>query len=112
MPVCFATDRNEVVVPVDLIKPKSSAVLRRTRNLDADPRAVLLCDHWDPVDWSQLWWIRASMTRIVPDAGRTSELGQLLADKYSQYEQQPFADLIVLTVNELTGWSGENERPD
>jgi hypothetical protein len=102
-----------VVVPTDLVKPKSASVLQRQRNLDADPRAVLLCDHWDPLDWSRLWWVRASVTRIDPDAERRRELGARLAAKYRQYERQPFADLMVFAITGLSGWSAADgpDRP-
>ncbi len=111
MPVCFAVDGVHAAVPTDLIKPKSSTALQRRRNLEADPRAVLLCDHWDPLDWSRLWWVRASLTRIVPDAERRRELGSLLAGKYRHYEHQPFADLIVFAITGLSGWSASAEGP-
>jgi hypothetical protein len=106
VPVCFAVDGMRVAVPVDLVKPKSSPVLQRERNLDEDPRAVLLCDHWDPTDWSRLWWVRASMTRITAGPEDRRELGSLLGRKYPQYEHQPFADLMVFRITELSGWSG------
>jgi hypothetical protein len=109
VPVCFVVDGRQVAVPTDLIKPKSSTLLQRQRNLDADPRAVVLCDHWDPLDWSRLWWVRASVTRVVPDPERRGELGSLLATKYRQYRDQPFADLMVFTITELSGWSAEPE---
>lgn len=107
VPVCFATDGPHVVVPVDLVKPKSGAALQRQRNLDVDPRAVLLCEHWDLSDWSRLWWVRASVTRIDPGEVTRGDLGALLAGKYPQYEHRPFADLIVFVVTGLSGWSGE-----
>ncbi len=110
VPVCFVVAGTHVVIPSDLVKPKSSPVLQRERNLDADPRAVLLCDHWDPVDWSRLWWVRASMTRIAPDTDRRRDLGSLLSLKYRQYEHQPFADLMVFVITELSGWSAEADR--
>lgn len=110
VPVCFAVDGTDVVVPIDQVKPKSSPTLQRQRNLDADPRAVLLCEHWDPDDWSRLWWVRASMTRVDPDPVRRQVLESLLASKYPQYEHAPFADLIVFAITGLAGWSGERDR--
>ena len=109
VPVCFVFDGTRVAVPVDLVKPKSAEVLQRQRNLDDDPRATLLCEHWDPADWSRLWWVRASVTRIVPDEDERRELGSLLARKYRQYEDQPFADLMVFGITGLSGWSGGDD---
>jgi PPOX class probable F420-dependent enzyme len=107
VPVCFVVDGTRVAVPVDLIKPKSSPLLQRNRNLDHDPRAALLCDHWDD-DWSRLWWVRASVTRIAAVAGERAELESQLALKYRQYRHRPFADLTVFEITELTGWSAED----
>jgi hypothetical protein len=107
VPVCFVVDGGRVAVPVDLVKPKASSLLQRVRNLDADPRAVLLCDHWDPADWSRLWWVRASLVRIAVEPDDRRGLGSLLGLKYRQYEDQPFADLLVFEVTGLAGWSGE-----
>ena len=108
VPVCFVVDGTRVAVPVDLVKPKSSPVLQRNRNLDVDPRGVLLCDHWDSDDWSRLWWVRASVTRIAPTEAEQRGLGSMLALKYRQYEHRPWTDLTVFEVAEMAGWSGED----
>ena len=105
VPVCFVFDGTRMAVPVDLVKPKSAAVLQRQRNLDDDPRAALLCEHWDPVDWSRLWWVRASVTRIASDGGERRALASLLGGKYRQYQELPFADLMVFEITGLSGWS-------
>src|SRR4029453_10552195 len=61
VPVVYAVDHDCVGVPVDRVKPKASSRLQRERNLEADPRATLLVEHWDRDDWSQLWWVRAEL---------------------------------------------------
>jgi hypothetical protein len=108
VPACFSYADSRVAVPVDQVKAKSGAVLQRVRNLDADGRAVLLCDHWDGRDWSRLWWVRASLERVGnedgPVAGR-EELLELLEAKYGQYQGRPFADVLVFRVTGLTGWA-------
>jgi PPOX class probable F420-dependent enzyme len=110
VPVCFVFDGSRVAVPVDLVKPKRTTALQRVRNLDADPRAVLLCDRWDPDDWSRLWWVRATLVRIGADDPHRQAFGSLLGAKYHQYRRQPFAELTVFEVTGLTGWSGETNR--
>ena len=92
-------------VPVDLVKPKASLRLQRERNLEADPRATLLVEHWDPGDWSQLWWVRAEL-RWQGDtgAGRAAALAARLAERYPQYRDQPFARVLVLGIVGVTGW--------
>ena len=62
VPVVYVVDDDGYVgVPVDRVKPKASSRLQRERNLEADPRATLLVEHWDRDDWSQLWWVRAEL---------------------------------------------------
>src|SRR5690606_8750369 len=62
VPVVYvAVESGYVGVPIDRVKPKSASRLQRERNLEADPRAALLVDHWVPDDWSQLWWVRAQL---------------------------------------------------
>ena len=62
VPVAYAVDDDGYVgVPIDLVKPKASLRLQRERNLEADPRATLLVEHWDRSDWSRLWWVRAEL---------------------------------------------------
>ncbi len=107
VPVCFVVDGVLVAVPTDTVKPKSGRVLQRSRNLDADPRAVLLCDHWDPVDWTRLWWVRAVLEPSESDVVTRSRLESLLEGKYPQYRGRPFAELLVFTVTGTDGWSGE-----
>ena len=107
VPVTYVVDEDGYVgVPVDRVKPKASSRLQRERNLESDPRATLLVEHWDRADWSQLWWVRAEL-RWQGDAaaGRASALAALLAGRYSQYRDQPFDRVLVLRVVGVTGWA-------
>lgn len=105
VPACFAVDGSDLAIPVDLVKPKSSVRLTRAANLDADPRAVLLCEHWDPDDWSVLWWVRAWLERRTADTGERAHFESLLRAKYAQYAESPFADLSVFRITGVSGWS-------
>ena len=106
VPVAYAVDADGYVgIPVDLVKPKASTRLQRERNLEADPRATLLIEQWSADDWSQLWWVRAELLWQGDLAERAASLAALLADKYPQYRDQPFARVLVLRVVALTGWS-------
>jgi PPOX class probable F420-dependent enzyme len=107
VPVAFAVDEEDfVAVPVDRVKPKSTSRLQRERNLESDPRATLLVEHWDRDDWSRLWWVRAEL-RHIPDAppDRVAALAGRLADRYTQYREQPFTSLLVLRLVGLAGWA-------
>ena len=104
VPVVYVVDDGHVGVPIDRVKPKVSSRLQRERNLEADPRATLLIDHWDRDDWSRLWWVRAEL-RYADDA-REASLAALLAERFAQYHDRPFDRVLVLRIVGLTGWSG------
>ena len=112
VPVAYVVDDDGCVgVPIDLVKPKASSRLQRERNLEEDPRATLLVEHWDPGDWSQLWWVRAELhwlgeADVDANAGRAGDLAARLAGRYPQYRDQPFARVLVLRIVSVTGWSG------
>ena len=107
VPVAYAMDDEGYVgVPVDRVKPKSSWRLQRERNLEADPRAALLVEHWDPADWSRLWWVRAELRwQSDAGAGREAALAARLAGRYPQYRDQPFARVLVLRIVGVAGWA-------
>ncbi|HEV3282420.1 MAG TPA: pyridoxamine 5'-phosphate oxidase family protein [Acidimicrobiales bacterium] len=109
VPVCFSYDGERIAVPVDRVKPKSGAPLQRVRNLDADRRAVLLCDHWDRHDWSRLWWVRISLERVASPPDHSARLESLLEVKYHQYTGRPFAGLLVFGITGMIGWAASAE---
>jgi PPOX class probable F420-dependent enzyme len=105
VPVCFAVNGDDVGVPIDRVKPKASSRLQRERNLEMDPRATLLVEHWDSDDWSQLWWVRAELRWDRDAAVRQSTLSGLLAERYAQYRDQPFSQVLVLQIVGVSGWT-------
>jgi PPOX class probable F420-dependent enzyme len=102
VPVVYAVDGDVLGVPVDRVKPKASSRLQRERNLEADPRAALLVDHWDRDDWTRLWWVRAELRF---QDGPEEALAALLAERYPQYRDQPFTRVLVLRIVGITGWA-------
>ncbi len=106
VPCTFAVDdAGRVVIGIDS-KPKSSASLRRLRNIAENPRVSLLADHYSG-DWAQLWWARADGTAVIERAG-PEHAGHwaLLRSKYPQYAGQILdGPVIVVTVSSWTGWA-------
>jgi PPOX class probable F420-dependent enzyme len=107
VPVVYAVSAaGQLSIPIDTIKPKQSTNLQRIYNLDRDPRATLLVQQWNASDWSQLWWVRMELRVVTdPSAAAQDEMAQLLAQKYPQYSEQPFARVLVFDVMATTGWS-------
>ena len=108
VPVVFAVLDGGLVVPIDLVKPKASTRLQRTANLERDPRAALLVEHYDD-DWSQRWWVRVHGRAV--ERPPTTEALDALAARYPAYaEPGTIASTIVLTPELVTGWSAAAAR--
>jgi hypothetical protein len=105
VPACFAIDGDRLAVPIDEVKPKATTTLQRVRNLRADPRATLLCEHWDAADWSRLWWVRLRLRLGPADAGTIDRLADTLRSRYPHYAATTFREVLVFDITSATGWS-------
>ena len=108
VPITFALVEGLVVSAVDDVKPKRHRRLARLRDIEADPRAGLLADHYDD-DWSQLWWVRLDATAAIHDDGDLHALAvDALVAKYPPYrEQRPQGPVLALTPSRWTAWSAQ-----
>ena len=104
VPACFALDDDRLAIPIDSVKPKGSTALGRVRNLERDPRATLLVEHWDPVDWSRLWWVRVLLLRTEEPADRVAALERALRDRYAQYAGARFVEVLTFRIENVGGW--------
>ena len=105
VPVVFAMDGERIALVVD-DKPKRTAELQRLRNIEAEPRASLLVDHYEDA-WAALWWVRADGDARLEDdpAGRRRAL-DLLAGKYAPYRaRRPDGPVVVVSVRRWRFWS-------
>lgn len=102
VPVCFCHWEGRLFIALDE-KPKRVGVkqLKRVRNIEENPQATLLVDHYDE-DWQQLWFLmiesRASV-EIIPERAR-----QRLMEKYPQYRFQTLEQAIVLEPQRCVAW--------
>ena len=88
VPCCFALRGTSLYTAIDT-KPKSSRRLQRVRNLEANPAAALIVDHYEE-EWANLWWIRIDgIARILASGSEHAAALELLAAKYAQYEREP-----------------------
>jgi PPOX class probable F420-dependent enzyme len=88
VPCCFVLEADTLYSAIDA-KPKTTFMLRRLRNIDANGSASLLVDHYEE-DWAKLWWVRVDgLGRSVDDRGERRRALDLLARKYEQYRAHP-----------------------
>jgi len=110
VPACFAIAGDWLAVPIDSVKPKGSTALGRVRNLERDPRATLLVEHWDRDDWSRLWWVKLEIRRDEAPTATLAALVGGLGDRYPQYRDAPFTDILAFRIERFIGWSASPPR--
>jgi PPOX class probable F420-dependent enzyme len=109
VPVCFVLLGATIYQAIDA-KPKSVSAgrLRRVKNIQANPKAALLIDHYVE-DWRRLWWVllqgRARLLATGPEHERAITS---LRRKYVQYRTttplMSDALVIALDVRRLRHW--------
>src|SRR6202007_2239162 len=77
VPVVFAVggDQYDVVYTAVDAKPKSAHRVRRITNIDKNPQASLLVDHYAD-DWTQLWWVRVDGVAAIHHDGEAMRTGE------------------------------------
>lgn len=99
VPVVYAVATRTLILPIDVVKEKSTVRLQRLVNLELDPRCVLLVEHFE-TDWSKLWWVRVHGTAAPTDA-----VFQEL-ERFEQYRDPgAVVSALRLTPTAITGWS-------
>jgi PPOX class probable F420-dependent enzyme len=103
--VTFAVDGDHIFTVVDH-KPKTTANLKRLRNIMENPLVSVLADHYSD-DWSDLWWARADgRADILTEAEPMAAPIALLTARYPQYrDARPDGPVIAIEVHHWTGWS-------
>ena len=108
VPVCFALEGEHVVTPIDE-KPQRVApdALRRTRNIEANPRVALVVDHYVE-DWSALGWVqvRGTATHVGPDESGHAAAITRLREKDDQYHTHALEErpVIRITPGSVRSW--------
>jgi PPOX class probable F420-dependent enzyme len=105
VPVVAALDGDHVWIPIDSVKPKTTARLQRLVNIERDPRVTLLAERYDD-DWSQLWWVRAHGSAHEADVEQLAHARTALAARYAAYADPASVTAAVLvTVGRWSGWT-------
>lgn len=104
VPFVFALDADTIVTSVD-DKPKRSTRLRRTLNIERDPRVTVLVDHYED-DWEALWWVRMDgRGRVVTDPGEAARARAMLAEKIDQYTDLEDQPILAIQIERWSGWA-------
>ena len=105
VPITFAVDGDHIYTAVDA-KPKTTANLRRLRNIATDPRVTVLADHYED-DWDRLWWARADgLAAILGAPADQAGPLELLAARYPRYRAGlPAGPVIAIRAERWTGWA-------
>ncbi|KAA1249261.1 TIGR03668 family PPOX class F420-dependent oxidoreductase [Mycobacterium simiae] len=104
VPVVFAVDQDLIFTAVDA-KPKTTQRLRRLTNIENNPQASVLVDHYDD-DWTRLWWVRADgVAAIHHDGAAMRTAYRLLRAKYSQYQSVALnGPVVAVSVQRWSSW--------
>lgn len=105
VPIVFALDGHTLYTAVDR-KPKRTRRLQRLRNVEANPVACVLVDHYAD-DWTELWWVRVrGPARVVELPEEREGAVALLAEKYRQHrEAPPDGPVLAMACEDWRGWS-------
>lgn len=100
VPICFAIAQAQLVTPIDEKRKRGRDVRRlgRLRDIERDPRVVVLADRWNP-DWSTLAWVRVEGSAEILERGdeRPAAL-EALRSRYLPYRSMRLEDLPLIVV--------------
>lgn len=104
VPVVFALRGDVVYTAVDA-KPKTTRRLARIANIENNPHASVLVDHYAQ-DWARLWWVRVDGLATVHHDGTIMQIAcDLLRAKYRQYQSVALdGPVIAVTVRRWSSW--------
>lgn len=104
--ITFALMDEYVVTAIDH-KPKSTQRLQRLVNIESNPTASFLVDHYEDDEWDRLWWVRVDGTAAIHELGALREHAvATLAGKYTQYQERPpQGPVITVELENVSSWS-------
>ena len=97
VPVCFAAVWSDIAIAIDE-KPKQGVTLARVRNIERDPHATLLVDHYEE-RWEQLAWLRLEgEAEVLERGGAWPEALDALRARYPRYRTMALEELPVIRL--------------
>lgn len=110
VPVVFAWDGQNVLIPIDR-KPKkvNASQLKRVRNISENPKVALVVDDYAE-DWSLLRYlmVRGNARYGPSDANAV----RILREKYTQYDSMEIDGIITVEPEKFIGWKGAPPQGD
>ena len=93
-------------------KRTPAAGLGRVRNIESNPLAAFLIDHYED-DWGRLWYtLLRGDARLLQSGGEHDEAIRALRRKYRQYREtiplSKDALVIALDVRQLSDWQASS----
>ena len=108
VPVCFVFDGESVFTPIDG-KPKTTWRLKRIRNLEANPQAALLVDHYEE-DWRRLRYVLVTGEGSLVEGEAAAPTLTALREKYPQYaEVELLPKVIRIKVKSIVAWAADED---
>ena len=103
VPVCYAVSADGLVTAVDT-KPKDVTDplrLGRIRDIQRDPRVVILVDRWDEA-WDRLAWLRIDgVAEMIGSGAELPREVDLLRARYPQYREGDLSAAPIIRVRPL-----------
>ncbi|MCY3884254.1 MAG: pyridoxamine 5'-phosphate oxidase family protein [Gammaproteobacteria bacterium] len=108
VPVVFVRHDDQISCPIDG-KPKSKQILRRVKNLEANPHAALMLDNYSE-DWEKLWWLRLDCKASIEEMSPT--IAEMLQQKYEGYKVYDVGTSVIrLVCLNCSFWSMSGSLP-
>jgi PPOX class probable F420-dependent enzyme len=107
VPCVFVVEADTSYTPIDH-KPKRTRRLQRLKNIEANPAATLLVDHYSE-QWDECWWVSARGRARILEGGEEFDLArELLSARYAQYtDPGQIHPIIAIDIDEWVGWQGK-----
>lgn len=114
VPVCHAMIANKVYFTIDE-KPKrqSNKALKRLANIEANPKAALVVDHYDE-DWSKLGWVMIQGSALLLESGDEHAAAQAaLRARYPQLRAMRIEQLpvVAIDIDHVSSWGKLGPSP-
>jgi len=113
VPICFALSGSAVYSSIDdKPKVKSGQLLKRLRNIQANPNVSIVVDRYDE-DWALLGWVLLWGRAEILTTGREHDEAQvLLRLRYPQYRAMRISGypVIAVRIERTTSWGNLSAR--